>query len=85
MTDKIQDLKIELKRRDKFIKQVKSRVSTLKVEVTRNKVYLKTLQHQYERVIREQRKSMNELLDSAPKLFYSYLIGKFSAFREKFR
>lgn len=76
-----QELQKELRHRELFIRRIKARRDILKREVSRSKVYIKALQKNYERIIKQQRHQIKELLDNAPKLLYLYFMQKCRNFK----
>jgi len=63
-------------REDWIIKKLRTDISTKRVEVTRLKRSLDSLDQQYKRVIDELRQQVIWLLNNAPKTFFLYLINK---------
>lgn len=66
-----------LNKKDKRIANLKSVVSSHRERLRQQGEYLKTLSNQYEKVIKIQRKQIQEYINNAPKLFYIYMVNKF--------
>lgn len=73
----------ELQKQDRVIKKLKLRNSILRKEVLEKRKRLNTLTTQYEAVIKESKKIIDDLLDNAPKLFFIYLSNRYKRMRGK--
>lgn len=68
-------------REDLKIKKLREKISTHKKRLLTYRRYTETLQTSYEQVIREHRKQIETLINSAPKAFFLYLKTKFSKWK----
>lgn len=67
----------ELKKKDKRIEVLKSVVSNHRERLRAVSEYQKVQQNQYERVIKEARKQIQEIKENIPKSFVIYITNRF--------
>lgn len=73
------------KTQDNSIERLKVKVSNHREEVLKHKRRLKTSTEQYESVVKEQKKIIEDLFSNAPKLFYLYLAKKYQKIKERIK
>lgn len=70
---------VESKKREENLKK---RVSIWRTRALEDRKMLKSLIIQYERIVREQKKTISSYMESAPRLFLLYLHKKYKTWRE---
>jgi SMC interacting uncharacterized protein involved in chromosome segregation len=73
----ISELQAELSRKDKDLKKVKLRTSSLRGQVLERERYIKTLINQYERVVTEWKKTYDNLIQNGWKILIIKILQKY--------
>jgi hypothetical protein len=73
----ITELQAELSFKDKSLKRIKERTSSLYKEVLESRKYKNMLISQYERIVKEYKKLIQEYKENIKKMFVVYLYRKF--------
>lgn len=71
------------KQQEKIVKDLKTRISIWRGQALRDRQRLNMATNQYELVVKETRKTIEDLFAHAPKLFGLWLLRKWKKFRGK--
>lgn len=79
----ITDLQKQLLKKTESEEALKKRVSIWKSSSLSYRKKLNSLVYQYESVVVEQKKIIDNLINNAPKLFYLYLVKRYKEWKER--